>query len=62
MNTPFTGQIISYDGKTPSLADDVFLAGGAVVIGDVVVGKGSSIWFNTVLRGDFNFMSWPNDF
>ncbi|HQY30580.1 MAG TPA: gamma carbonic anhydrase family protein, partial [Thermomicrobiales bacterium] len=37
---------------SPSIADDVFIAPGAVVVGDVTIGKGSSIWFNVVLRGD----------
>jgi carbonic anhydrase/acetyltransferase-like protein (isoleucine patch superfamily) len=30
----------------------VFLASGAVVVGDVVIGADASIWFNTVVRGD----------
>ncbi len=29
-----------------------FLAPGAVVTGDVEMGEGSSVWFNTVVRGD----------
>jgi len=41
-----------YKGKTPRLAPDVFVARGAVVIGDVTIGEGSSIWYNTVVRGD----------
>ena len=41
-----------YQGKRPLLAPDVFVARGAVVIGDVTVGGGSSIWYNTVIRGD----------
>jgi carbonic anhydrase/acetyltransferase-like protein (isoleucine patch superfamily) len=41
-------------GFTPQIAEDVYLAENATVIGDVVIGKGSSIWFNTVLRGDVN--------
>jgi len=41
-----------YKGKKPRLAPDVFVAPGAVVIGDVTVGEGSSIWYNTVVRGD----------
>ncbi len=44
--------IESYDGKRPRLAPDVFVAPGAVIIGDVVIGEGSSIWYNTVVRGD----------
>ena len=30
----------------------VFLAQGAIVVGDVSIGRNSSVWFNTVLRGD----------
>lgn len=46
--------IKSVRGFTPVIADDCFLAENACVIGDVVIGKGSSIWFSTVLRGDVN--------
>jgi carbonic anhydrase/acetyltransferase-like protein (isoleucine patch superfamily) len=42
--------------KTSRLAPTVFVARGAVVLGDVVVGEQSSIWFNTVIRGDVNFI------
>ncbi|MEA2319115.1 MAG: hypothetical protein QOD44_3304 [Solirubrobacteraceae bacterium] len=45
--------IMSLDGVAPRIADDVFLAPTAVLIGDVVVGSGASIWFGAVLRGDF---------
>jgi carbonic anhydrase/acetyltransferase-like protein (isoleucine patch superfamily) len=41
------------DGVEPQVADDVFLAPSASVIGDVVVEPEASIWFGTVLRGDF---------
>lgn len=36
----------------PKVDETVFIAPGARVIGDVTVGKESSIWFNAVLRGD----------
>ena len=39
---------------TPRIADDVFMAENATVVGDVTVGEGSSLWFNSVLRGDVN--------
>ncbi len=39
---------------TPHIADDVFMAENATVVGDVTVGDGSSLWFNAVLRGDVN--------
>lgn len=39
-------------GFTPKIADSVFLAETAVVIGEVEIGEQSSIWYNVVLRGD----------
>ncbi|MGE0873020.1 MAG: gamma carbonic anhydrase family protein [Kofleriaceae bacterium] len=39
-------------GKRPELGRDVFLAETCSVIGDVVIGDQSSIWFGTVVRGD----------
>ena len=44
--------IIELDGKTPQVADDAFIAPTAVLIGDVTVHAGASIWFGAVLRGD----------
>lgn len=32
--------------------ESVFIATGAVVVGDVTIGSDSSVWFNAVLRGD----------
>lgn len=46
--------ILPYKDVWPKLGDEVFVAPGAWVIGDVVVGDRSSIWFNTVVRGDVN--------
>jgi carbonic anhydrase/acetyltransferase-like protein (isoleucine patch superfamily) len=42
----------SYQGVTPTLGEGVFLAETAAVIGDVVVGARSSIWYGAVARGD----------
>ena len=39
-------------GKTPQIGAGSFIAETASVIGDVTIGKNSSIWYNTVLRGD----------
>lgn len=44
--------ILPWGGNWPQIADDAFVAPGAVVIGNVTVGSQSSIWFNTVVRGD----------
>ena len=42
--------------KEPQLADEVFIAPGATVIGDVRLGARSSVWYGCVLRGDINFI------
>ena len=46
------GSLFPFRGKHPQIADDVFIAPTAVVIGDVRIGSGASIWFGAVLRGD----------
>lgn len=45
---------LSFNGTTPRLAAGVFIAPGAIVIGKVTIGEGSSVWYNAVLRGDVN--------
>ena len=40
--------------KKPALGKSVYIARGAVVLGDVTLGHHSSVWFNAVLRGDLN--------
>ncbi|KAB2338901.1 gamma carbonic anhydrase family protein [Cytobacillus depressus] len=44
--------IYPYDGKFPKIAESVFIADYATVTGDVEIGEESSVWFNTVIRGD----------
>ena len=46
--------LIPYNGITPQIHENVFLANGAYIIGDVTIGSHSTIWFNTVIRGDVN--------
>jgi carbonic anhydrase/acetyltransferase-like protein (isoleucine patch superfamily) len=46
--------IRAFGGKAPRLADSVWVADGAVIIGDVEIGPESSVWFGAVLRGDVN--------
>lgn len=41
-----------FKGKEPTIDPSVFLGDGVVVTGDVTIGKGSSIFYNTVIRGD----------
>ena len=46
--------IKSVRGFTPQMGKDCYLAENATVVGDVIMGDGCSVWFNTVLRGDVN--------
>lgn len=44
--------ILAYQGKTPRVGNNVFIAPTAVVIGDVTIDDGASIWYGAVIRGD----------
>ena len=50
------GTILPYAGKSPVIHPSVFIAHGSVIVGDVVIGKESSVWFNAVIRGDVHFI------
>ena len=47
-------RILPFEDKEPEVAPDAFVAPTAVLIGDVVVGVGASVWFGAVLSGNFN--------
>ncbi|MEO0336387.1 MAG: gamma carbonic anhydrase family protein, partial [Pseudomonadota bacterium] len=42
----------SVRGKTPEIAEGCWLAPSAEVIGDVRLGRQSSVWFHVTIRGD----------
>ena len=44
--------VYELDGTQPRVADSAWVADSAQVIGNVVLGEDSSIWFGTVIRGD----------
>ncbi|EEK59897.1 MULTISPECIES: gamma carbonic anhydrase [Bacillus] len=44
--------IYPYKEKKPKIASSAFIADYVTITGDVSVGEESSIWFNTVIRGD----------
>ncbi len=46
--------ILPYQGVMPTIAEDAYIAPGAVIIGDVVIGSQTNVWFNCVIRGDVN--------
>lgn len=47
---------LRYKDKFPVYSDNIFVAEGAKVIGDVKLSDGVNIWFNAVLRGDENYI------
>ncbi len=47
-------RVRAFQGITPRIHPSVFVADGAHIIGDVEIGPESSVWYNTVLRGDVN--------
>ena len=44
--------VLPYKGVWPVIAENVFIAPGAMVIGNVTIHEGASIWYNAVVRGD----------
>ena len=48
---------MTYQGMSPCIAKNVFVAPSADIIGEVSIGSGSSIWFGCVVRGDVNSIS-----
>jgi len=44
--------IRAYNGVTPKIAPNVFIAENATIIGNVEIAEGASIWYGAVLRGD----------
>ncbi|WP_404347327.1 gamma carbonic anhydrase family protein [Sutcliffiella horikoshii] len=45
-------KIYPYLDKNPQIDSTAYLADFSVITGDVTIGKESSIWFHTVIRGD----------
>src|SRR5439155_27076382 len=47
-------QLETFLRKKPNFGRGVYIAQGAIVVGDVTIGDYSSVWYNAVLRGDIN--------
>lgn len=45
--------LFEFEGKSPTVHQDAFIAPTAVLIGDVTIQAGASVWFNAVLRADY---------
>ena len=49
-------KLFPYLNKFPQIVPGVFLASGVKIIGDVEIEKDSSIWYNSIIRGDINYV------
>lgn len=45
--------LFSFEGKTPTVHPEAFIAPTATLVGDVRVEAGASVWYNTVVRADY---------
>jgi len=48
--------ILPVENKHPQFGNNNFIAPNATIVGDVITGDDCSFWFNTVVRGDVNFI------
>lgn len=44
------------NGKSPQIPEDCYIAENATIVGEVMIGKQCSIWFNAVIRGDVHYI------
>lgn len=49
-------KLFPYRDSFPKIHNTVFIASGAKIVGDVEIGENSSVWYNTVVRGDVNLV------
>lgn len=49
-------KLLPYLDFFPKLGENVFLASGVKVIGNVEIGDNSNIWYNSVIRGDVHYI------
>ncbi|MBW8268920.1 gamma carbonic anhydrase family protein [Caldovatus aquaticus] len=50
------GTLLPFEGRRPRVHPGAFVAPTAVLIGDVEIAEGASVWYHCVLRGDTNFI------
>lgn len=51
-----SGPLYAFEGVSPTIDPEAWVAPTAAVIGDVTVGPQSGVWFGCVVRGDTNFI------
>ncbi len=49
-------KLFPYLDNYPKMGVNVFLASGVKIIGDVTIGENTSVWYNTVIRGDVHYI------
>lgn len=54
--TEYEIKLFPYQNLYPEIHESVFLASGVKIIGDVKIGKNSSVWYNSVIRGDVHYV------
>lgn len=52
--------ILPVEDKHPQFGENCFIATNATIVGNVTAGDDCSFWFNTVVRGDVNFIKMGN--
>ena len=53
--------IKSCRGNSPQIPTSCWLAENATIVGEVILGENCSVWFNAVIRGDVNTISFGNN-
>ena len=48
--------ILKFDNKKPIIHKSCYISQNTSIIGDVKIGKDTSIWFGTTIRGDMNYI------
>lgn len=48
--------ILPFGGKSPKIHPSAFIAPGCKIIGDVEIGANASVWYNSVIRADVNYV------
>jgi len=49
-------KLFPYLNYYPAIGENVFLASGVKIIGNVEIGNDSSVWYNSVIRGDVHYI------
>jgi carbonic anhydrase/acetyltransferase-like protein (isoleucine patch superfamily) len=50
-------RLVKYGAQKPAIEEGSFVASNASVIGEVSLGKGSSVWYGATVRGDVNYIT-----